>query len=162
MTTNAGIWIDHKQAILVLVTDAGQKTKKFVIKTQPSVRTAASHLKHKYTPNDFIAEDSRERRLVADRKQVHDKVLAPIRGAKAVLIFGPGEAKGELSKYIKSKKLRCTIELETTDKMTERQVAFKVQRHFATSSAKKSAAPKVTARKAAKATAGKRTKKIGK
>ena len=28
MAAKAGVWIDHKQAIVVLMTDAGQKTKK--------------------------------------------------------------------------------------------------------------------------------------
>ena len=28
MATKAGVWIDHRQAIVVLVTDAGKKIKK--------------------------------------------------------------------------------------------------------------------------------------
>ena len=50
----------------------------------------------------------------------------------AILILGPGEAKGEFLKRIKSKKLRgVTVELETADKMTDRQIAAKVGQHFA-------------------------------
>ena len=29
MATKAGVWIDHKQAVVVLITDAGQQIKKF-------------------------------------------------------------------------------------------------------------------------------------
>ena len=31
MVKKAGVWIDHKQAIVVLITDAGQEIKKIAI-----------------------------------------------------------------------------------------------------------------------------------
>ena len=159
MATKAGVWIDHKQAILVLVTKTGQEIKKFKSGMVQSGRPAGSPLKHKHTPNDFIAEDRRERKLVAARKKIYDELIPFIRGAESVLILGPGEAKGELSKYITSKKLRgVAIELETADKMTGRQIAAKVNLHFAKRRASKPTAPTKTA----KATSGIRTKKTEK
>jgi len=91
-------------------------------------------------------------------------VIGCLRGAEAILILGPGEAKGEFSKRIKSKKLRVGIvELETTDKMTDRQVATKVGEHFASINANKAADSRKSAKKkAATATARRRTKKLGK
>ena len=141
MATKAGVWIDHKQAIVVLITDAGEEIKKFKSGTdQPA---GSSRPKNRYTPNDFVAEDRRDRKLMADRKKVYDVVLACILGADSLLVLGPGEAKGEFSKHIKAKKLRgVTVELKTADKMTDPQLAAKVKQHFATSSAEKSAAPK--------------------
>jgi len=160
MATKAGVWIDHKQAIVVLITDAGHEIKKFKSgMEQPARPAGGSRPPHKYTPNDFIAEDRRERKLVGDRKKVYDEVLARIRGATALLILGPGEAKGEFSKHIMAKKLRgLTVELETTDKMTDRQLAAKVSEHFTNAPAGKTAAPKKTA----KASSGKRAKKASK
>ena len=98
---------------------------------------------------------------MVDRKEVYEEVLACIRGADSLLILGPGEAKGEFSKHIMAKKLRgLAVEVETTDKMTDRQLAARVSEHFTKSPADKSVAPKATAkRKAANATLGKRTKK---
>ena len=132
MAIKAGVWIDHRQAIVVLLTDAGHEIKKFKSGIDQPVRpSSSSHPKHKYTPNDFIAEDRRERKLVGDRKEVYDEVLACIRGADSLLILGPGEAKGEFSKHIKAKKVRgIVVELETTDKLTDRQLAAKVKEHF--------------------------------
>jgi hypothetical protein len=47
------------------------------------------------------------------------------------LIFGPGEAKGELQKRIKKNRLGGRIVgIETVDKMTSRQIAAKVRRYF--------------------------------
>ena len=58
MATKAGVWIDHKQAIVILTTDAGQKTKKFKGGIEQTARPASStRSKNTYTPNDFIAED---------------------------------------------------------------------------------------------------------
>ena len=160
MATRAGVWIDHQQAIVILVTDAGQEFKKFNAGIeQPG---GSSRSKNKYTPNDFVAEDRRERKAAGDRKKLYDEAIAYIQGAEALLILGPGEAKGEFSKHIKAKKLRgVAVELETADKMTDRQLAAKVKQHFATSSVKKSGAPKKTATKLAKATAGKPSRKSG-
>jgi hypothetical protein len=48
------------------------------------------------------------------------------------LIFGPGEAKGELTKRLERIDLSGRIvSVETVDKMTERQIAAKVRRYFA-------------------------------
>src|SRR6476620_1517789 len=144
MATKAGIWIDHQQAVVVLISDAGQEIKKFKSVLEPRAQPAsASRSKHKYTPNDFIAEDTRERRLVDERKKVYDEVLACIRGADSLLILGPGEAKGELGKHIKGKKVRgLTVALETMDRMTDRQLAAKVRQYFAKSMETNSVAPK--------------------
>ena len=91
-------------------------------------------------------------------KNFFDEVIACVRDAEAILAVGPGEAKGEFVKRLKSKKHRGRIvELETTDKMTDRQLATKVGEHFAKDTADKAA----TARKATESTAAKRTRNSG-
>jgi hypothetical protein len=48
-----------------------------------------------------------------------------------MLIFGPGEAKGELKKRLESNNLGGRIVgIETVDKMTDRQIAAKVRQYF--------------------------------
>lgn len=157
MVMNAGIWIDHRQAIVVLVTDAGKTIKRIASDVQ-----SPDHKKtnHKYTKNDFAAEDRRQHKTMAHLTTFFKEVIDCVRDAEALLIVGPGEAKGEFIKCLKSKKLRGRIvELETTDKMTDRQLAAKVDQHFAKTTAKKSATPKATANKATKATSAKRKSK---
>jgi len=61
-----------------------------------------------------------------------DAVIASIRNAEAILIFGPGEAKGELKERLKENNLGgVVVGIETADKMTDRQIAAKVRKHFA-------------------------------
>ena len=162
MATKAGLWIDHKQAIVVLVTDAGNEIKKIEFDIGQAIRsTGGSRSKNPYKPNQFVAEDTLERKVGNDRNNYYDDVIATIRGAEALLILGPGEAKGEFLKRLRSKKLSgVTVELETADKMTDRQVAAKVAQHFAAPSANKSVTTKETAKKkGTQTTSGKRTKK---
>ena len=140
MATKAGVWIDHKQATVVLISDAGREVKKIVFDIgQPVYTKGGGRSKNTYTRNDFVAEDKLERKVASDRKDYYADVLAALRGTSAVLILGPGEAKGELSKQIQAKKIRSlAVELETADKMTDQQLAAKVSQHFAPTTSLKS------------------------
>ena len=160
MATKAGVWIDHKQAIVVIVTNAGNEIKKIAFDIGQPVRSARSKRpKGKFTPNDYIAEDRLERKVENDRKDYYDDVIASLRGAAAILILGPGEAKGEFVKRINSKKLFAGIvEQETADKMSDRQLAAKVAEHFNKAPVRKSVAPQASK----KAMSGERARKTAK
>jgi stalled ribosome rescue protein Dom34 len=144
MSVRAGVWIDHKQAIVVLVTDAGKEIKKISSDIEKPARTRSHNT---YTPNDFVAEDRLERRLESHLKKFYEQVIACLQKPEALLILGPGEAKGEFQKRLKIKKLRgIVVEVKTADRMTDRQLLATVTQHFATIPAKKSISPKKTPR----------------
>ncbi len=155
MTTKAGVWIDHKQAVIVHLSDAGPEIKKIVFDIgQPIYKTGGGRSKNTFTRNDFVAENKLKQKLASDRKDYYSDVLIALRGASAVLILGPGEAKVELLKLIQSKKIRgVAVESETAAKLTDRQLAAKVGRHFA--HANKSKLKKAAVAKTPKAIAGK-------
>jgi hypothetical protein len=164
MTNKAGVWIDHKQAVLVLITDAGKEVKKIKSDIQKPARVAGrSKSATVYTKNDFLAEDRRAHKIEDHRKRFYDEVIASLRGMDTLLILGPGEAKGEFRKRIKNQKLRIgVVELETTDKMTDRQLAARVSEHFASINVNKVATSRKAAkRKAASATAVRHRQKSG-
>jgi hypothetical protein len=114
MAIKAGIWIDHRQAIVVLATNAGKEIKRIASGIEKPVRSAGrASSKHKYTPNDFVAEDRLEHKLMSQLKEFYDEVIASINDAEAMLIVGPGEAKGEFMKrqtLAISRKSRYSIE----------------------------------------------------
>ena len=62
----------------------------------------------------------------------YQNIIRLIQGAKKILIFGPGVAKGGLEKEIKkSKALALKVSaVETTDKMTEKQIMARVRGVF--------------------------------
>ena len=154
MSIKVGVWVDHKQAILVLVKDAGKEIKKITSGVETPGRSGAAH---SYTRNDFVPEDRLERKLDSQLQKFYDEIIVSLKGAESLLILGPCETKGQLHKRLKSKKIRgLLVELETADKMTDRQLAAKVAEHFVSSPAKKSVAPK---KAAMKTTAKKKTAK---
>ena len=58
-------------------------------------------------------------------------VIAALRQFETLLLFGPGEAKGELHKRLVKMKLGARVSaVETQDKMTDAQIAAKVRAHF--------------------------------
>jgi hypothetical protein len=132
MKTTAGLWIDHKKAIIVAVTDKGEETGLIISKAEKQLRRSGdSPLKGRYEPQQVPAADSRQKTFAGHLNIYYDAVIASIRDAESILIFGPGEATGELKKRLKRNKLDGRIVgIETVDKMTDRQIAAKVRKYF--------------------------------
>lgn len=132
MKTTAGLWIDHRKAIIVAVTDKGEEIALVISKAERQLRrTGDSPLKGSYEPSQVPASNSRQRALTEHLNIYYDAVIASIRNAESILIFGPGDAKGELKKRLKKNNLEGRIVgIETVDKMTDRQIAAKVRQHF--------------------------------
>jgi len=138
MKTAVGLWIDHRKAIIVAVTNKGEETKLIISKVekQPG-RFAGIRSTTPYESQQVRADDSRERKFTGHLNIYYDAVIACIRDAESILIFGPGEAKGELQKRIKKDKLGGRIVgIETVDKMTDRQIESKVTQYFLKKSAR--------------------------
>jgi hypothetical protein len=69
--------------------------------------------------------------LTGHLNSYYDEVISCIRDAESILIFGPGEAKGELKKRLEKDNLGgCIVGIETSDKMTDPQIVAKVRAHF--------------------------------
>ncbi len=132
MKRAAGLWIDHRKAVIVVVTDKGEETKLIISKVEKQLRRSGdSPLKGRYEAQQVPLEDSRQREFTGHLNIYYDAVIACIRDTEAILIFGPGEAKGELEKRLVENKLGGRIVgVETVDKMTDRQIAAKVRQHF--------------------------------
>ena len=133
MSTNVGLWIDHRKAVIVAVTDQAEATTLIIskIEKQPG-RSGGARSITPYESQQVPADDTRERKFTGHLNIYYDAVIASIRDAESILIFGPGEAKGELKKRLEGDKLGGRIvSIETVDKMTDRQIAAKVRQHFA-------------------------------
>jgi stalled ribosome rescue protein Dom34 len=88
---------------------------------------------HTQTPteHDDSAEDKRDRRFHDHLNRYYDEIISRLRGADSILIFGPGEAKGELQKRLEDQKVsKCIVAIGTSDKMTDGQIVAEVRQHF--------------------------------
>lgn len=128
----AGVWIDHRKALIVVVTPAGDHTTLIVSKVEKHPqRSGDSPLKGRYAADQVPADDSRQKAYTGELNIYYDTVIAAVRNAESLLIFGPGEAKGELRKRLVKSKLGGRVAaVEAADKMTDRQIAAKVREYF--------------------------------
>lgn len=132
MRTRVGLWIDHRKAIIVVITDNGEEIELIMSESEKQPRRSGdSPLKGAYESQLVPSDDSRQRTLKGHLNMYYDAVIAYIRDSESIMIFGPGEAKDELKERLEKNNLGERIEsVETVDKMTNRQVAAKVRQHF--------------------------------
>jgi len=134
MKKNIGIWIDHKEAILVSI-EGGQTT---VARIESN---AESHFRPsggwKAAGTSVAQSVSKEQKAEERRKHQYHKfyqdVIKVIGKADNIFIFGPGEAKLELSKEIKKLKGQPDriAAVEASDRLTENQIVAKVKSFYA-------------------------------
>jgi hypothetical protein len=128
MKKQIGLWIDHRKAVIVIVTETGEELKKISSNMEKHVRFAGGT-----ASEDGSTEDVRDRQFGNHLNSYYDEVIAVMGGADSIQIFGPGEAKGELEKRLERKGLKAHIfAIETVDKMTDRQISAKVREHLVT------------------------------
>jgi len=132
MKKEVGLWIDHRKAVIVLITDKGEETKEITSNIEKHVRfSSGSDSMSADRRHQGTAEDQRDRQYANNLNRYYDEVVAFIHDAETIQIFGPGEAKGELKKRLERKKFAGLVDVvETTDKMTDRQIAAKVRLRF--------------------------------
>lgn len=119
MKANAGLWIDHRKAIIVVLNGDGVQTK--------SILSSAA----KQHAVEMPADDLRQKEFTEHLTRYYDEVIAYLQEAGEIVIFGPGEAKGELKKRFETRRSEIrTITVEPGDQMTEPQVAARVRNHF--------------------------------
>ena len=124
MKKQAGLWIDHRKAVIVSITGEIEELKSIASDMEKHVRYSGGAM------NDS-EEDERDRRFTGHLNKYYDEVVALVKDAVSILILGPGEAKVEFKKRLENEKqLGRVIDIETADKMTDNQIAAKVRSHF--------------------------------
>jgi hypothetical protein len=122
MKTVVGLWIDHRQAVIVSVVGNAE-----------NIQRISSNVEGHHRPSGMSgpADDARQRELTEHLNGYYEEVVSRIRDAESILIFGPGEAKGELKARLERHKLGGrVVGIETSDKMTDAQIVAKVRGHY--------------------------------
>lgn len=129
MNKRVGLWIDRNKAVIVsIVNDVEAR------------RIITSDMEHyvlysTIVPGDGAPENIRDRRFWNHLGEYYDKIIAHIRDATEIQIFGPQDAKYELQKHLDNEGLAGHIvSLEDAGKLTDLQIAAKVQKRFPTRS----------------------------
>ena len=132
MEISIGLWIDHRKTVVVTV--KGKKQETMTIKSNVEKQPRRQEGKSTGAPDGTRmnpADDIRERGFTEHLHGYYEKVVAQIRQADSILVFGPGEAKGELIKLLVKEKLSDRlVGVETADKMTAPQITEKVCQYY--------------------------------
>jgi hypothetical protein len=125
MNKKVGLWINRKKAVIVSIANDVEAR-----------RIITSNMEHyilysTVVPGDGSPENIRDRRYWNHLGEYYDKIIAHIRDASEIQIFGPEEAKYELQKHLESEGLATHIvSLEDAGKLTDLQIFAKVQKRF--------------------------------
>jgi stalled ribosome rescue protein Dom34 len=132
MKKETGLWLDHRDAIIVILTDGGEEIKHITSSSGKHMRySGSSHSKTPQGLKEVTSEDQRDRKFGNQLNKYYDEIIAVIRDAESIQIFGPGEAKSELKKRLEHEGMEGHIlAIESVDKMTDRQISAKVRKRF--------------------------------
>lgn len=122
-----GLWIDHREAVIVELTDKREQITRIKSDAEKQIRVEGGSRKDGLQTTEAI----RGKKLDTQLGKYFDDIIAHIRDAELIQIFGPGDAKNELVKCLEKDRLKeRIIEIETMDNMTENQIAAKVRERF--------------------------------
>lgn len=130
MKEYAGVWMDYEKAFIALVSTEGEEITLLPSGVEGRIRTSGgSRSRSPYGAQDVVSESKSTERRNHQLKQYYQKVLQELADADKIVIFGPGNAKTEFYKEVKKSKklLEKIIGVETSDKMTEKQIIAKVR-----------------------------------
>jgi len=138
MTDKAGVWIDHRRALVVVLSGESQHSHEILSNIEKHLERGGDRPMHgSYEAHQVPADDSRQRALTGDLDDYFDAVIALLRPCAPLLIFGPGEAKSGLhARLIKMKLGAAVAAVETEDKMTDPQIVAKVRTYFGEAAAR--------------------------
>jgi hypothetical protein len=132
VTGKGGVWIDHREAIVVFLdTDSDRPLHVASHVVKHLSRGGDSPLKGSFEARQVPPDDRRQMALTGELNAYYEQVMAAVANLDALLILGPGEAKGEFKKRLDRHKLGARVAaVETADKMTEPQLGAKIREYF--------------------------------
>lgn len=124
MNAKLGIWIDHRNALIVSVA----RDHSVVTRLRSSLRPHG----HYHGAQDGGGEKKYEARHAQGLSHFVDAVARHVERGDEVVILGPGDSKGELARRIRQIKSLKGVATTTTaaDKLTEAQIVATIRRRY--------------------------------
>ena len=123
--TRAGIWIDTEKAVIVFLKGKGHTIRivDSLIESRERI-PGESKMYTRFGVQFSNFETKKENRKNHEVQKYLEKVVAEIKDADEVVLFGPAEMKTELEKFMLKKSIQSPIirRVETTDSMTQNQI----------------------------------------
>ena len=132
MSTEMGLWIDHRRAVIVTLVNGQTNLECIESGMEKHIRPSGGNRSSSpYGPQDVMKEDSRERKYLQHLERYYKKVLQLVKQAGALFIFGPAEAKQEFLKVLRAAgQEQIVAGMEAAERMTTAQIAARVREFF--------------------------------
>jgi hypothetical protein len=127
MKRETGLWIDHRQAVIVTRIGRVEEIRRITSHVEKPVHApdAAEGL------HDDTSGVRRNNASNTSLSRYYSEVIANLYDADSILIFGPDEAKGELRKQLEGQALgKRIVATITADNMTVDQVVTAVRQRI--------------------------------
>ena len=125
MNKKVGLWINRSKAVIVSIVND--------VEVRRIITSDMEHyvLYSTVVPGDGSPENVRDKRFWNHLGEYYDNIIAYIRDATEIQIFGPEQAKYELEKHLEREGLAVHIvSMEYIGKLTDLEIATKVQKRF--------------------------------
>lgn len=125
MHKKVGLWINRSKAVIVTIANN--------IEAKRIITSDMEHyvLYSTVVPGDGSPEEIRDRRYWNHLGEYYDKIIAHIRDAVEIQVFGPAEAKYELQKRLEKEGLsEHIVSMEEAGILTDLQIATRVEKRF--------------------------------
>lgn len=125
MNTRVGLWIDRNKAVIVSIANN--------IEAKRIITSDMEHyvLYSTVVPGDGLPENIRDKRFWNHLGEYYDKIIAHIRDAAEIQIFGPEGAKYDLQKLLEGEGLaEHIVSVEDAGTLSNHQIAIQVRKRF--------------------------------
>ncbi|MFM7038806.1 MAG: hypothetical protein ACKO2L_13915 [Planctomycetaceae bacterium] len=125
-----GVWVDHRSAFVISPgSDGAGEVAVFESGAERQSRRASDWESGPYEPLQQQADNVQQRKYSAELSQYYDRVIEGIGEVEELLIFGPGEAPGELCSRLPRHDFEgVRVAVERADQMTQDQMTAHVRR----------------------------------
>lgn len=123
MEKKIGIWLDNDNAIIVSLVDDQELLQKIESRVEHFHIHGGSRSSTPYGPQDAVSDSKLMYRKKQQMKNYFKRIMAEIKDASSIAIFGPAEAKNSLAKELEQDSVlsKMVYAVQTADSMTEKQ-----------------------------------------
>jgi len=132
MKNEEGLWIDHRQAVIVTLNDGTESVEHVEADFEKRGNyTSDMQSESESSLRMDLAENKHERHAAEMVNHYYEAVATHLKDATAILIMGPGPAKSEFQKHLENHKFGgAIIGVEAADNLTDPQIVVKVRTAF--------------------------------
>jgi len=101
MSIFAGIWMDHRKAVTVILGSENLDMSIIESSAETPSKTSCGHRQAvPYSHQNVVAEDHRQRKYATQTNEYFEKIYRRIRSADELVLIGPGEARKQFINFM--------------------------------------------------------------